>query len=63
MLILGESGIVTNNIANKGSHSIEYMLFWLHSPWSVQDTTPKIVDTPLTLILGGRDIITNTIAY
>jgi len=61
-LILCDSGIVNNNIANQGSQQFDYGLHLLHSPWSMQDTRPKLVDTPLTLILGGSNIVTNNIS-
>jgi len=39
-LILGGSGIVTNNIANKGGQYFDYGLLPLHSPWIIQDARP-----------------------
>jgi len=60
-LILFGSGIVTNNIANKGCQYFDYGLMLSHSPWIAQDTRPRMVDAPWRLIEGGSDIITNNI--
>jgi len=62
MLILGGSGIVTNNIANTGGQYFDYGLLPLHSPWIMHDPRPSIDDAPLILILGGRRIITKNVA-
>jgi len=47
---VGGSGIITNNVANKGGQYFDYGLLPLHSPWIMQDARIKIVDPPLMLI-------------
>jgi len=62
VIILGGSGIVTNNIANIGGKYFNYGLLPLHSPQNMQDARTEILGALLTLILGGSGIVTNNIA-
>jgi len=50
MLISGGSGIVTNNIANKGGQYFYYGSLPLHSPGIMQGSRTKIVDATLMVI-------------
>jgi len=59
--MLGGSGFITNNTANKGVQGFDYGLLPLHSTCILHYARPKIVDASFTLILGGSDIVTNNI--
>jgi len=49
----GGSHIVTSVSAHTGGRYIDYGLVSMHSALSVPDARPKIIDAPLTLIVGG----------
>ena len=46
----GSRDIITDTFAYKGGQYYDYGSMLLHSPWTIQDAWPLIIDATLTLI-------------
>jgi len=63
-IVGGSHDIVTSIFANNGCRWVHHVLPTFHCHYIIQDARSRIVDAPLTLILGhGNDLVVSIFAY